>query len=190
MSSINKWTLLQSEQLVKDKWADVRKNSYQKNDGSIIEPFYVYGFPDYATALAITKKGTVILERVYRPGLDVVALELPGGCVDAADANLEAAMQRELLEETGYRFDQIDYLGKVSPNPTTNTNVMHMFLATGGEIDAEAIRDTEEEVEVLEMPWDAFIAAFKAQEFIQSMQTCTILYALMRLNKLTLVEHV
>jgi len=186
MASFNKWTLLQSEQLVKDRWADVRKNSYRKNDGSIIEPFYVYGFPDYATALAITKEGTVILERVYRPGLDLVALELPGGCVDANDANLEAAMQRELLEETGYRFDRIEYLGKTSPNPTTNTNVMHMFLATGGALDEHAIRDTEEEVEVLEMNWDDFMEAFKAQEFIQSMQTCTILYALMRLNKLKL----
>ena len=184
MSSINKWKLLQSEQLVKDQWADVRKNSYQKNDGSVIEPFYVYGFPDYATAVAITKKGTVIVEKIYRPGLDTVALELPGGCVDSTDTMLENAIERELLEETGYQLEEIIYLGKVSPNPTTNTNVMHMFLATGGEEDPSAIRDTEEEVEVIEMEWDDFITQFKEQKFIQSMQTCTILYALMRLNKL------
>jgi ADP-ribose pyrophosphatase len=184
MSVINKWKLLHSEQLVKDHWADVRKNSYQKNDGTVIEPFYVYGFPDYATALAITKKGTVIVERIYRPGLDTITLELPGGCIDPTDTMLESAIERELLEETGYRFDQIEYLGKISPNPTTNTNVMHMFLATGGEEDLTAVRDTEEEVEVLEIEWDDFIADFKAQKFIQSMQTCTILYALMRMNKL------
>jgi ADP-ribose pyrophosphatase len=166
MSSINKWKLLHSEQLVKDQWADVRKNSYQKNDGSVIEPFYVYGFPDYATAVAITKKGTVIVERIYRAGLDTVALELPGGCVDPTDTMLERAIERELLEET------------------TNTNVMHMFLATGGEEDPSAVRDTEEEVEVIEMEWDDFIKCFKEQQFIQSMQTCTILYALMKLNKL------
>jgi ADP-ribose pyrophosphatase len=184
MAQMNKWKLLHSEQLIKDQWADVRKNSYQKNDGSTIEPFYIYGFPDYATALAITKKGTVIVEKIYRAGLDTIALELPGGCVDATDASLENAIERELLEETGYRFDQIEYLGKISPNPTTNTNVMHMFLATGGTIDPNAIRDSSEEVEVVEMEWDDFINAFKAQGFIQSMQTCTILYALMRLNKL------
>jgi 8-oxo-dGTP pyrophosphatase MutT (NUDIX family) len=97
---------------------------------------------------------------------------------------LESAIERELLEETGYQFDEIIYLGKVSPNPTTNTNVMHMFLATGGEEDPSAVRDTEEEVEVIEMEWDEFITCFKEQKFIQSMQTCTILYALMRLNKL------
>ncbi|WP_421020786.1 hypothetical protein, partial [Klebsiella pneumoniae] len=66
MSKVEKWKLIASEQLVKDKWADVRKNSYQRADGTIIEPFYVYGFPDYATALAITKEGKVIIEKVYR----------------------------------------------------------------------------------------------------------------------------
>lgn len=181
---MKKWELLHSEQLIKDKWSDVRKNSYKKNDGSVIEPFYIYGFPDYATALAITKRGTVIVERIYRPGIDEIILELPGGCVDPTDTMLETAIERELLEETGYRFEQVEYLGKISPNPTTNTNVMHMFLATGGEEDPSAVRDTEEEVEVLELEWDQFIEDFKSQKFVQSMQTSTILYALMKLNKL------
>lgn len=184
MSKVDKWALIASEQLVKDKWADVRKNSYQRPDGSIIEPFYVYGFPDYATALAITKEGKVIIEKVYRPGLDVVAWELPGGCVDPSDASLEDAMARELLEETGYRFESIEYLGFVSPNPTTNTNVMRMFLATGGVYDTHAVLDKDEEIEVMLLEWDDFIQWFKDQKFVQSMQTCTIVYALLKMNKL------
>ena len=182
-----KWKLVQSEQLVKDRWADVRKNVYEKANGSLIEPFYIYGFPDYATALAITREGKVIIEKVYRPGLDVIAAELPGGCIDAADASLEAAMRRELLEETGYRFDEVEYLGSVSPNPTTNTNVMQMFLATGGVHDPSAILDADEEVEVQLLEWDEFIELFKAQAFVQSMQTCTIMYALMKMKKMLIV---
>ncbi|MBX9781082.1 MAG: NUDIX hydrolase [Chitinophagaceae bacterium] len=184
MSKVGKWKLIASEQLVKDKWADVRKNSYQRADGTIIEPFYVYGFPDYATALAITKEGKVIIEKVYRPALDVIAVELPGGCVDPTDASLEDAMARELLEETGYRFENIEYLGFVSPNPTTNTNVMRMFLATGGVYDPHAALDKEEGIEVILLEWDDFIEWFKEQKFVQSMQTCTILYALLKMNKL------
>lgn len=181
-----KWRLIESEQLVKDRWADVRKNAYEKADGSTIEPFYIYGFPDYATALAITREGKVIVEKVYRPGLDVIALELPGGCVDASDPSLEAAMSRELLEETGYRFDNIEYLGFNSPNPTTNTNVMRMFLATGGVYDPSAVLDADEEVEVQLLEWDEFIELFKKQAFVQSMQTTTILYALMKMEKLVI----
>lgn len=186
MNQSKKWRLVASEQLIKDKWADVRKNVYQKGDGNLIEPFYIYGFPDYATALALTQDGKVIVETVYRPGLDVVALELPGGCIDATDKSLEAAMSRELLEETGYRFDRIEYLGSISPNPTTNTNVMRMFLATGGLYDSSAILDADEDIEVKLYEWDDFIEAFKNQQFIQSMQTSTILYALMKLNKLVI----
>ena len=180
-----KWRLVSSEQLLKDRWADVRKNVYEKQDGQLIEPFYVYGFPDYACAVAITEEGKVIVEKVYRPGLDVVALELPGGCVDAADPSLEAAMARELLEETGYRFDKVEYLGAVSPTPTTNTNLMRMFLATGGKFDPAAEIDADEDITVELLVWDDFIEKFKTQQFIQSMQTSTILYALMKLNKLT-----
>lgn len=180
------WKLLRSEQMFKDRWADIRINTYQQANGKIVEPFYVYGFPDYATALAITREGEVVVERMYRPGLDCMALELPGGCVDAQDPSLEAAMARELYEETGYRFDNISYLGFTSPNPTTNTNVMRMFLATGGVKDPEAVLDPHEDITVELMPWDQFIQAFKDNQFVQSMQTTTILYALQKLGKLTI----
>ncbi|TAG14196.1 MAG: NUDIX domain-containing protein, partial [Sphingobacteriia bacterium] len=107
-------------------------------------------------------------------------------CVDASDKSLTDTMARELFEETGYRFDHIEYLGKTSPNPTTNTNLMHMFLATGGVEDPLAVLDAEEAVEVVVLEWEDFIEKFKAQEFIQSMQVCTILYALMRMDKLVI----
>jgi len=57
-----KWKTLSSKQLLKDKWTDVRADVCQRPDGTIIEPFYVYGFPDYTCAVAITKDGKVIFE--------------------------------------------------------------------------------------------------------------------------------
>ena len=179
-----KWELLERKQLFKDKWADIRVDKCKRPDGRIIEPFYVYGFPDYATALAITKEGKIILEKMYRHGLGVMATELPGGCVDATDASLEDAMARELLEETGYRFEKIEYLGATSPNPTTNTNLMRMFLATGGEFDPNQPLDVDEDVEVLLVTMDELIAMVKENKFIQSMQLTTIVYALQKLGRL------
>ena len=174
------WKLKTSEQLIKDRWADVKSNSYQKPDGSVIEPFYVYGFPDYTCAVAITREGKVILERIYRPGLDVVATELPGGCVDPSDVSPEDTIARELREETGYNFDKIEYLGKTSPNPTTNTNLMHMFLATGGVFDPHQPLDVDEDVETFLVSMDELIEMVQQQQFIQSMHTTCIFYALER----------
>lgn len=179
-----KWELLERKQLFKDKWADIRVDKCKKPDGSIIEPFYVYGFPDYATALAITSDGKIILEKIYRHGLGVTATELPGGCVDATDASLEDAIARELLEETGYRFKTIEYLGATSPNPTTNTNLMRMFLATGGEFDANQELDIVEDIEVFLVSMEEFLIMVKEKKFIQSMQLTTIFYALQKLGRL------
>jgi len=178
------WKIRASKQLLKDKWVDVRADSCEKPDGSIIEPFYVYGFPDYATAVAITREGNIILERIYRHGLNVVATELPGGCVDKTDASLEDAIARELLEETGYRFDAIEYLGNISPNPTTNTNLMHMFLATGGVFDPDQPLDVDEDVDVFLVSMDELITMVKEQQFIQSMQLSAIFFALQKLGRI------
>jgi len=177
------WKLVSSEQLLKDKWVDVRSETWQKPDGTIISPFYKYGFPDYATALAITKDGKVLLERIFRQGLGITCLELPGGCVDSSDASKTDAIARELLEETGYRFKSIEYLGNISPNPTTNDNLMHMFLATGGEFDPKQILDVEEGVEVFLVTIDELIELIQTQQFKQSMQLSTLFFALQKLGR-------
>ena len=184
MSELQKWELIKSDLLLKDNWADIRVNEYKKSDGSIIKPYYVFGYPDFATALAITRAGKVIVLNVYRPALDTISLEIPGGCIDPSDTSPEDAIARELLEETGYRFDNIEALGNLSPNPSTNNNMLNMFLATGGVYDAAAVRDLEESIEVVLLEWDDFINKFKSQCFLQAMHNCNIFYALMKMNKL------
>ncbi len=103
-----KWKTLKSEYLFKDLWFTVRKDTCERPDGKIITPYYVYEFPTWVTALALTEDGKVILERQYRQGLGETHLELPGGCVDDTDANYEEAIARELLEETGYTFSKYE----------------------------------------------------------------------------------
>ncbi len=184
MTLLQKWKLIKSQQLLKDQWADIKINEYEKSDGTIIKPYYVYGYPDFATALAITREGKVIALNVYRPAIDSISLEIPGGCIDPTDSSPKDAIERELLEETGYRFDSIEELGCLSPNPSTNTNLLRMFLATGGVYDDLAERDVAESLEVVLLDWNDFIEKFKSKAFIQSMHNCNILFALMKMNKL------
>src|SRR5258706_13763056 len=143
-----KWKIISSEYLFKDLWFTVRKDRCETPDGKIIDPYYVYEFPTWVTAVAITAEGKIILERQYRYALDLTCFEIPGGCVDDSDISLEAAIARELLEETGYRFSNFEYLGKTSSNPSTNNNWMHMYLATGGGYSQKQELDHNEEIEV------------------------------------------
>lgn len=179
-----KWKVLSSEYLFKDLWFKVRKDKCETPGGKIVDPYYVYEFPDWVTALAITEDGKVILERQYRHALGTVDLEIPGGCVDDTDKSKEDAIARELLEETGYTFTSYEYLGKTSANPSTNNNLMYMFLARGGKKVASQNLDPNEEIEIKLVTIDELKQLVRENKLIQSMHITCIMYALERMGEL------
>ncbi len=184
MSRNMKWKTLSSRQVFTETWMNIRADTCEKPDGTIVSPYYVYDFPDWVTAVAITREGKVILERQYRHALGETDLEIPGGCVDKEDASYEAAIARELLEETGYRFDKIEYLGKTSSNPSTNSNLMRMYLATGGEKVGEQDLDPGEDIELVLVSVDELVKLVREEKFIQAMHTVAIYLALEKLGRL------
>jgi ADP-ribose pyrophosphatase len=181
-----KWKTISSKYLFKDLWFTVRADACERADGKIIDPYYVYEFPEWVTALAITAEGKIILERQYRHALAEVAFEIPGGCVDDTDANLEAAIARELLEETGYSFDKYEYLGRTSANPSTNNNLMHIFLATGGRKTNDQELDANEDIEIHLATMDELKALLLENKIVQSMHVTALFYALHKLGELKL----
>lgn len=178
------WKILSSEYLYKETWFTIRKDVCETPDGKIIDPYYVYEFPTWVSAFAVTEDNKVVMVRQYRHGIQETILEVPGGCVDDTDKNYEEAIARELLEETGYRFAKYDYLGKVSPNPSTNTNWMHMFLATGGIKVKEQELDHNEEIEVVVMELEELKTLLAENKIIQALHVCTIMYGLAKLRPL------
>jgi ADP-ribose pyrophosphatase len=178
------WQTNESKYLFKDTWMTVRADTCTKPDGKIVTPYYVYEFPDWVTAFAITKDGRVILEKQYRHALGQVHYEIPGGCVDKSDSSFQAAVERELLEETGYKFDHIEFIGNTSANPSTNANMMHLFLATGGEYVQKPELDEGEDIEVHLFTIEEVKELVRTNQIIQSMHVTCILYALERLGLL------
>lgn len=180
-----KWKILSSEYLFDDLWFKVRKDICESPDGKPINPYYVYEFPEWATAFALTEDNQVILVRQYRHPVGEVCIELPGGCVDPTDEDYQTAIARELLEETGYAFTSYESLGKISPNPSTNTNWMHMFLAKGGRKISEQKLDSNEEIIVELYPIDEIKKMIREHKIIQAMHVTCILYALEKLGQLS-----
>jgi ADP-ribose pyrophosphatase len=178
------WKLLKSDYLFKDLWFTVRKDSCQRPDGKLIEPYYVYEFPEWVTAVAITEDGKFIFERQYRHAAGLTIMEIPGGCVDPEDVSLSAAVARELKEETGFVFDTVEYLGKTSANPSTHNNWMHFFLAKGGKKVSDQELDGNEEIEVHLLSIDEVKSLLKSNQILQSMHATALFYALERLGEL------
>lgn len=171
------WKILSSEYLFNDLWFKVRKDKCESPSGKIIEPYYVYEFPPWVAAVAMTEDNKIVMVRQYRHSLGETCIELPGGCVDDTDKTKEAAIARELLEETGYQFSSYEYLGKISANPSTNNNLLHMYLATGGRKVKEQVLDANEEIEVEIYSIDELKQMLKENKIIQAMHVSCILYA-------------
>ena len=180
-----KWKILSSEYLFNDLWFKVRKDICETQQGKIIDPYYVYEFPEWATAFALTEDNKVIMVRQYRHPVGEVILELPGGCVDDTDKDFQTAIARELLEETGYTFTSYESLGKISANPSTNTNWMHMFLAKGGRKVSVQKLDHNEEIIIELYSIDELKKMVRENKIIQAMHITCILYALEKLGQLS-----
>lgn len=153
--------------------------------GKIIDPYYVYEFPTWVAAVPVTEDGRIVMVRQYRHALGEVCIEIPGGCVDDTDNNPQEAIARELLEETGYSFSSYDYLGKISANPSSNNNLLHMFLARGGKKVAEQKLDANEEIEVVYLTIDELKQLLKENKIIQAMHVSCMLYALERMGEIS-----
>ncbi len=177
-----KWKTLSSEYLFNDRWFKVRKDRCETPGGKIVDPYYVYEFPTWVAAVPITEDGKVVMVRQYRHALGETCIELPGGCVDDTDKNYEEAIARELMEETGYKFSSFENLGRISANPSTNTNLLHMFLARGGKKIAEQKLDENEEIEIVLLSIDELKLLVKENKIVQAMHLSCILYALERLS--------
>jgi ADP-ribose pyrophosphatase len=179
-----KWQILSSQYLFNDLWFKVRKDVCKTPLGKIVDPYYVYEFPDWVTAVPLSDDGRIIMVRQYRHGLGETCIEIPGGCIDDTDASPEYAIKRELLEETGYSFSSFKYLGKISANPSTNNNLMHMFLATGGKKISEQRLDPNEEIAVELFTIEEVKQMIRENKILQSMHVTCFLYALGELGEL------
>ena len=80
--------------------------------------------------VAVTPQSRLLLVEQMRPPLHGTAIELPAGLVAESEDDC-AAIQRELIEETGYTCASVEFLcgGPTSAGLTSETNAI--FLARG-----------------------------------------------------------
>ena len=95
------------------------------------------------------------------------------------------AIRRELLEETGYSFGAVEYLGKTSANPSTNNNWMHFFLAMEGVRTHSQHLDHNEDIEVYLYTLQELRQLLRENGIVQSMHVTALFYALQKLGYMT-----
>ena len=81
-------------------WVTLVTNSIDMNTGKL-EDFHSLSQSDYVSVFAVTPDGKIPLVKQFRPAVNALTLELPGGLIDRAE-NPEIVAVKELFEETGY----------------------------------------------------------------------------------------
>lgn len=147
---MQKWELLDSKYIIQRPWATLRVDKLKLPNGNIKDEYYVLEYPTWVNMVAITADQKVLLVRQYRHGAGQIMVELPAGVVEEGEDTEEAA-RRELLEETGYAFDKIEYICQLYANPATSGNLTYTYLLQGGRKIQEQQLDNSEDIEVVEM---------------------------------------
>lgn len=180
---MQKWTVLDSKYLIKKPWATLRVDKLRMPNGNIKEEYYVLEYPTWVNMVAITEQDTILFVKQYRHGVGEVLVELPAGVVEPREDPTVAA-RRELLEETGYAFDSIEYICKLHANPATSGNLTYTYLLRGGKKIQEQDLDPGEDIEVLEMSIEEAKAFLFANKISQALHTSALFYALQKMGVL------
>ncbi len=166
---------LSSEYISRHPYFTARKDAYQTPSSKIVDPYFVVELPASVVAMALTVDNEILMVKQYRYPVNEELLELPGGFIDA-DEQPQQAILRELLEETGYTFPAVHYLGVTAANPGVLNNFTHMFLATGGTRISDQQLDNNEEIEVVLKPLDEVRLMLRHNEIRQSMHALCLFY--------------
>lgn len=138
-----------SERVYEGRIINVRNDSVELSGGRSARREVV----EHAAVVAIVpldSDGNVVLVRQYRLPAEEVLLEVPAGGVDDGE-DIEAAAQREMQEETGYRAGTLTRLAGFYVSPGYVTEFIHVFLATDL-VEDSIPGDDDEQIEVVRIP--------------------------------------
>lgn len=105
--------------------------------------------------VAMTPAGRLLLVEQLRPALGQPVIELPAGLVgdllDDPNETLETAAHRELIEETGYRAQQMEWLAGGPTSPGLSGEIIHFMRAEQLERVGQGGGDDSENITVHEV---------------------------------------
>ncbi|MGH7151428.1 MAG: NUDIX hydrolase [Planctomycetota bacterium] len=146
------WRLVATERLASVRVFRIRGDWAVSPRTGQVSRFTILEGREWVNVVPFTDEGGLVMVRQYRHGAREVTLEIPGGIVDDGERPARTAA-RELREETGYRARSIVPLGWCWPNPATQTNRLHSFLALGCRRVGRVQPDEREDLEPVLVPF-------------------------------------
>ena len=172
-NDIRKWTVLESEYLIRRPWLTARRDKVRLPNGVINPEYYVLEYPDWINIIAITVDGRIVFERQYRHGRGEVGYEIPAGVCEPGETPEQAA-RRELLEETGFGGGSWRLNMVAAPNPSTSNNLCYSFIATGVHKIGDQRLEATEDIAVHLLYEDEVLHLMREGKIIQAPMLCSL----------------
>ena len=171
------WRTVSSKPVYANKWISVREDLVALPDGRTT----IYGVVSCGACVGVLPfldADTVLLVRQYRYVAGRATWEMPTGGVHAGET-LEAAAQRELAEESGFRAQRLERVSTYHTSKSVVDETAHLFLAEGlGR--AHAAADETEVIAVRAFSFDTVLQMVLDGEIVDSMTIIAVLLAARR----------
>ena len=168
------WKTLSTQRIYQNKWMSLREDVVQLPDGRTT----IYGVVTCGHCVGVLPfldPDTVLLIQQYRYVARRTTWEMPTGGVHAHEA-IEAAAQRELAEEVGYRAGHLTPVCTYHTSKSIVDETAHLFLGT--ELVQLALPPDETEfLEVRPFPFGEVLRMVQAGEIVDSMTIIAVLQA-------------
>ncbi|HEX7041685.1 MAG TPA: NUDIX hydrolase [Patescibacteria group bacterium] len=117
---------------------------------------------DTVGVIAVTKNKKILISFQEQPSMKPF-IGTPGGIIDAGEEPFDA-VQRELLEETGYKSEKWELFDSVQPTTKIDWAIF-IFIARDCVKIQEPRLDAGEKMEIKELSWDEFLEIINKDEF-------------------------
>ena len=125
------WDVLTKRTVHRGRFVDVERWSVRLPDGTVIPDFEVLDYQLEAVAVVpVGDDGRVLLIDHYRFITGTRGWEVPAGGIERGES-AEAAVARELYEETGHLAAAWQRLGAYQPSSGSSNQLFHLMLARG-----------------------------------------------------------
>ena len=161
-SRASPWRVVGSNYVLETPWIKVRRDELELRDGSKFD-YYVSERKNFCVAVCLTSKNEVVLLKHFRHPAGGFVYELPAGLVEDGEKPREA-MERELLEETGFKAG-LKLVGKVVRDPSSDVSKGFFFLGRNAVFKRKPVLEKLEEITVELRPWREALRLATESEF-------------------------
>ncbi len=171
------WRTLGSRRIFRSPWVDLREDEVELPGGRRIRHAVVTLATGHSVGvLPLLAAGEVVLVRQYRYVQDGWYWEAPSGAPRPGEA-LEAAAQRELREEAGYRAGRLLPLTAFHTSKSVCRETAHLML--GLDLVPDPLpADPTEDIEVAAFPAAEVLRMVERAEIMDAMTVVAVLSAL------------